>query len=113
MCLILVSFVLSNCRIDSQFDHVRTYSWYSDELVSAITKTNMEYRLAIKNSTTTIIANLNFITSIVEIMKNCSDENNTMCQYPNDNTVYLENSSYCIVLAVLFIVICVFVNLRK
>lgn len=116
---LLVSIVLAHCRVsrfDTRLDYIHIYTWYSDELVDAIKKTNSEYENAIRTSYHTpsankdiAIANVKFISSAIEIMNNCSDVNNTMCQTPNkDYSPYkfaIEPWMYYVV-AIIIAIIC-------
>lgn len=123
---ILVSTILASSRIgrfDSRIDYLHIYSWYSDELVEAITTANIEYEGAVRNahhsptsSKEMGVANVKFITFALEIMKNCSDTNNTMCRRPNEDYVaskFIIEPWMYYVFAVFLLAIVIFSNLQK
>jgi len=82
---LLASIVLAKCRIgrfDTRLDYLHIYSWYSDELVEVIKKTNSEYENALRIAYHTPSANKD-IAIAIENINNCSDTNNTLCKTPN------------------------------
>jgi hypothetical protein len=90
---LLTSIVFANCRIgrfDTRLDYLHIYSTYSDELIIAIKKANSEYEHALRiayhmpsANKDIAVANVKFISFAIEILNNCSDTNNTLCQTSN------------------------------
>jgi hypothetical protein len=82
--------VIGSNRHTGHLDWMDTYPWYGPEHVHAIRQANDAYAdaLAIAKSADSYyayhhalaIANTNFIKTAIEIRKNCTDANNTLCQ---------------------------------
>ena len=71
-------------RYYDRLEYLETYPMYSQEYAIAIKNANSQYENALKLADTShkliAIANYEFIQLALEIVKNCTDSNNTMCQ---------------------------------
>jgi hypothetical protein len=105
-------------RFDERLEYLDKYPLYGHEFVDAVTNANKKYGNALKladsipsyseHRMAIAFANHEFIEDALEIVKNCTDENNTMCNnisdFPNNLDGY-KSMYFMIIVFVCFIVL--------
>lgn len=86
----VITVIGSNRHHTGHLDWMDTYPWYGPDHTRAIAEANDAYADAFMRAKSAdgyyayhralAIANTNFINSAIEIQKNCTDANNTLCQ---------------------------------
>ena len=97
--MFLILSLLAYPHKNNRYEYLETYDMFGEEYANAIKKTNERYEKAVEEAESAdtraeynahmSLANHEFIENTIQIVKNCTNENNTMCK-----TTYYETINH-------------------